>query len=106
MKKLTVLIIIIGLFTTSTKAQKRRIEADQKELKNTIKDKKEDRKVIAKDVAHLRLKKAVQGRKKVRHHRKNIHHQGKHLENNGVKHPIIKAKQKAKAEKEMEKSKS
>jgi hypothetical protein len=88
-----------------TKAQAQDNKADQKELKNTIIDKKEDKHEVGSDLAHLKIKSALRERREVRRHRRSITKQGEHLENHGVAHPITKAKHEAKAEKEMKESK-
>ena len=100
MKKFIMLLLLGTVLTTAASAQSNDKKEDQKNLKNTIKDKKEDKHEAGKDLAHLRVKSAVKGRSEVRHHRKSIHRQGEHLENHGVKHPIRKAKHEAKAEKD------
>jgi hypothetical protein len=105
MKKMTILLLMVLLFGTGAMAQKTSVKTDQKVLKNSIKDKKEDKHEAGKDLAHLRVKSALKGRKEVRSHRKSIHKQGEHLENRGVKHPITKAKHQVKTEKDVKKGK-
>lgn len=102
----TALFLFMGVVIANTGfAQTKDIKHDEKTLKNTIADKKEDRHEVGKDLAHLKVKKAMKERKEVRHHRRSIHHQAKHLNNHGVKHPIEKAKHQVKAEKEAKKGK-
>jgi len=101
MKKILVLFVIGAIFSNAAAAQTKDVKEDQKVLKNTIKDKKEDKHEAGKDLAHLRVKAAVNGRKEVRHHRKSIHKQGRHLKQHGVTHPIEKAKHKAKVDKDI-----
>ena len=101
MKKVIIFLLVSALFNTASTAQTKDVKKDQTVLKNTVKDKKEDKHEVGKDLAHLRLKKAVKERKEVKHHRKSIHKQGKHLKNNGVKHPIKTAKDKAKVDKDI-----
>ena len=105
MKKITTLFFAGIILSSSAMAQTKDVKADQKELKNTIEDKKEDKHEAGKDLVHLRVKPALAKRREVRRHRKSIHKQGEHLENHGVKHPIGKAKHEAKADKEMKKAK-
>ena len=86
-------------------SQTKDIKHDEKTLKNTVADKKEDRHEVGKDLAHLKVNKAIKERKEVRHHRRSIHQQAKHLNRHDVKHPITKAKHQVKAEKEAKKGK-
>lgn len=101
MKKIIIFLLMGGIFTTAVTAQTKDVKKDETVLKNTIKDKKEDRREAGKDLANLKVKAAVKERKEVRHHRKSIRRQGKHLRNHGVKHPIKTAKDKAKVDKDM-----
>jgi len=105
MKKIATLILISIVFSTAAMAQSKDVKTDQRNLKNTIKDKKEDKHEAGKDLAHLRIKPALEGRREVRRHRKSIHKQGEHLENHGIKHPIHRAKEQVKAEKDLKKGK-
>jgi len=105
MKKIAILFAIGIVLSTGAMAQTKDVKKDQKVLKNTIKDKKEDKHEVGNDLAHLRIKSAVKDRKEVRKHRKSIHKQGESLENRGVKHPIAKAKRQVKAEKDIKKGK-
>lgn len=84
-------------------AQQKDVATDKVVLKNTIKDKKTDKHEAGKDLANLRIKKAINGRKEVRKHRKSIRHQGKHLRRHGVKRPVHDAKSKAKVDKDIKK---
>ena len=100
------MLLIIGMVVSAgAMAQTTEVKKDQKVLKNTIKDKKEDKHEVGKDLAHFRVEKAVKGRKEVRRHRRSIHKQGEHLEKLGVKEPIDKAKHQVKAEKDAKKGK-
>ena len=103
MKKFMLLLLLGTVLTTAVSAQSKDVKDDKRVLKNTIVDKKEDRREAGKDVTHLRAKAALRHRREVRRHRKSIHRQGEHLENHGVKHPIRKAKYQAKAEKDARK---
>jgi len=105
MKKIAMFFFFAAVLCTGAMAQTKDVKNDETVLKNTIKDKKEDRKEAANDAAHLRLKSAIKGRKEVRHHRKSIHRQGEHLEDHGIKHPVTKAKHMAKSDKEAKKGK-
>ena len=100
MKKIVMLLLMGTVLSTAAIAQTKDVKDDKRVLKNTIKDKKEDRREVGSDVTHLRVKAAVRHHKEVRRHRKSIHRQGEHLEQHGVKHPIRKAKHQAKAEKD------
>ena len=106
MKKIAILVFIVFGFGAATMAQTKDVKNDQRVLKNSIKDKKEDKHEAGSDLAHLRVEKAIQGRKEVRRHRRSIHKQGKHLERHGVKNPIHKAKVQAKAEKDAKNGKN
>ena len=106
MKKIAVLLLTGVILSTGIRAQTKDVKSDQKDLKNTIKDKKEDRHEVGKDITHLKVKSALKDRKEVRHHRKSIHRQDEQLENQGVKHPTRKAKHQLKGEKELNKAKS
>ena len=103
MKKIMMLLLMGTLFITAATAQTKDVKDDQRVLKNTIKDKKEDKHEAGKDLAHLKVKAAIKGRKEVRHHRKSIHRQGQHLKKHGITHPIEKAKHKAKVDKDIKK---
>ncbi len=95
-----------AICSTAAFAQaKEEVKTEEKELKNTIEDKKEDKHEAGKDLAHLKIKSALKERKEVRHHRRKIHKIGEHLEDKGVNHPIDKAKHEAKADKELKKAK-
>ncbi len=95
------MLFIMGiLLSLGAMAQNKDVKNDQKVLKNTIVDKKADKHEAGKNLAHLRIKKALRGRREVRRHRRSIHRQGEHLESHGVKHPIHKAREQAKLEKE------
>ncbi len=105
MKKITMLLVISGIISTGAMAQQKEIKAEEKVLKNTIKDKKEDRQEAVKDLGHLKVKSAIKGRKEVRRHRKSIKKQGKNLKQKGVEHPIKKAKEQLKEEKDLKNEK-
>jgi hypothetical protein len=92
MKKNAILFFIGAVLSTGAIAQTKDIKHDEKVLKNTVADKKEDRQEAAKDLGHLKVKAALKERKEVRHHRRSIHRQGRHLERHGIKHPIKKAR--------------
>ncbi len=98
------LMMSVAIGTTGL-AQTKDIKQDEKKLKNSITDKKEDRHEAGRDLGHLRVKKALKERREVRHHRRSIHHQAEHLNDHGVKHPMQKARHQAKAEKEAKKGK-
>ena len=103
MKKIIFILLSVALSTgafAQTKA------ADTKKLENTIADKKADKHVAAHNLKHLRVTKALRGRREVRMHRRSIHRQGENLErNHGVKHPVTEAKEKVKANKDARKGK-
>jgi hypothetical protein len=105
MKKTTILLCIAIVLSAGAMAQTADVKNDEKALKSSVKDKKEDRHEAGKDLTHLKVKSAIKERKEVRSHRKSIHKQGEHLEAHGVKHPISKAKHQVKAEKEAKKGK-
>ena len=93
-----------ALFSAGAVAQSKEVKADKVVLKNTIKDKKADKHEMGKDLGKLKISKAIEERKEVRHHRWSIRKQGKHLRNHGVKHPIEKAKHEAKVDKDKKKN--
>lgn len=105
MKKIAILLLIGIGFSTGVMAQKSDVKKDEQVLKNSVKDKKEDKHEAGNDLAHLRIKSAMKERREIRRHKRSIRRQGEHLENHGVKHPITKAKRQVKAEKEMKKGK-
>lgn len=100
MKKIVTLLLTGILLSAGAMAQTKDIKKDQKVLKNTVADKKEDRHEVGKDIANLRVKRAVDDRQEVRQHRRSIRRQGRHLRHHGVKHPIQKAKHEAKVDKD------
>ena len=101
MKKI-ILCLFMGIAICScASAQTEQVKREQKTLKNSIKDKKEDKHEVAKDLSNGRVKAAVKDRKEVRRHRSSIRRQGKHLQRHGVKRPIHKAKVQAKKEKDI-----
>ena len=89
-----------ALFSAGAIAQSTHVKEEKMVLKNTIKDKKEDKHEMGKDLGKLKISKAIEERKEVRHHRWSIRRQGRHLRNKGVKHPIEKAKHEAKVDKD------
>lgn len=101
MKKIIIFLLVGALFNTVVKAQTKEVKKDEKVLKNTIKNKKEERREVGKDLAHLKIKGALQERKEVRHLRKSSHRQNKHLKRHGIKHPMKKAREKISDEKEI-----
>ncbi|MDP4263329.1 MAG: hypothetical protein Q8941_12455 [Bacteroidota bacterium] len=105
MKKIAILFFLGIIFSTGAMAQKSDVKKDETVLKNSVKDKKEDKHEAGNDLAHLRIKSAAKERREIRRHKKSIRRQGEHLEDHGVKHPVTKAKHQAKAEKEMKKGK-
>ena len=101
MKKLLVLIIAGFLCSTGLHAQPQTVKKEQKTLKTSIVDKKEDKHEVGNDLSHLRIKDAAQKRREVRRHKKSIHRQGEQLEKRGMKHPVHHAKVQAKKEKDL-----
>ena len=100
MKKILLALFLGAICSTGVMAQTKEIKNDKIVLKNTIKDKKEDKHEVGKDLAKLKLKSAIKERKEVRYHRRSINRQGKRLRRYGVKHPIEKAKHAAKVDKD------
>lgn len=92
MKKIILFLFIATCASTSMKAQTTEVKVEQKVLKTTIKEKKADRKEMGKDVANLRIKSAIKGRRYVRQHRKSANAQSRHLKKHGVKNPKARAK--------------
>jgi hypothetical protein len=99
MNKIIILLFVSFLATAGLFAQSPEVKQEQANLKNRVKDKKEDKHEVGNDLAHLRVKSALKGRREVRRHRKTIHNQGERLEKKGVKSPVTKAKRQAKNEK-------
>jgi hypothetical protein len=106
MKKSIVLLLIGIVFSIGAMAQEKdkNVKAEENHLSNNIVDKKEEKHEAGKDLAHLKVKSALNERKEVRARKKIIHRQDEHLEARGVKHPLEKAKHMAKAEKEEKKA--
>jgi hypothetical protein len=104
MKKIVFFIITGLVLCTGAMAQSKDIKDDKKDLKNSMIDKKEDKRETGKDLAHLKVHKAVKGHQEVGQHRRSIHKQGEHLEAHGVKHPRTTAKDQIKEEKEIKKN--
>ena len=100
MKKFIFLLLLGAVCSTGVMAQTKDIKNDKTVLKNTIKDKKEDKHEVGKDLSKLKIKAAIEDRKEVRSHRRSIHRQGRHLRRSGVRHPIEKAKHEAKVDKD------
>ena len=85
--------------TTETKVaiDKKKTE---NQLKNTIKEKKEEKKEVGNDLKHLKLDKAIEDRKDVRAVRRVEHKKARHLRKmHGVKNPIHKAEKEIREEK-------
>jgi hypothetical protein len=106
MKKNLILLMIGIIFSAGAMAQSndKYIKKDEKNLTNNVVDKKEDKHEEGKDLAHLKVKPALEKHKEVRARNKSINRQEDHLEAHGVKHPLMKAKHMAKAEKEEKKA--
>ncbi len=102
MKKV-ILFLLGAILTTGVFAQT--VKKEETKLTNTIVDKKQDKHVAGNNLKHLRVKRALRNRREVRRHRRYIHKTGEKLEDQGVKHPIHKAKVRAKAIKEANKGK-
>ncbi len=93
-------------FTTVAMAQSTdtKVEMDkkktEKQLKNVIKEKKDEKKEAGTDLKHLKLDKAIEDRKEVRADRRLEHKKARHLRNvHGVKNPIHKAQKEIREEK-------
>ena len=85
--------------TTETKVaiDKKKTE---NQLKNAIKEKKEEKKEVGNDLKHLKLDKAIKDRKDVRAVRRVEHKKARHLRKmHGVKNPIHKAENQIREEK-------
>ena len=100
MKKL-ILFLLGAVLTTGVFAQT--VNKEENKIANKIVDKKGDKHVAGRHLKHLRVKKALRTRREVRAHRRYIHRAGERLEDRGVKHPIHKAKLRAKAIKDAKK---
>ncbi len=98
MKKIIFLLLTGIVMSAGAMAQS--VQKEENKLKNTIKNKKEDKHEVGNHLAHFRMKAALHKRKEVRHHRRSINRQAEHLEARGVKHPVYKAKAQAKKEKD------
>lgn len=101
MKKNVILLLIGVALSAGTMAQTKVIKAEEKNLENSIKEKKEDRHEAGKDLKNFRIKSSLKGRKEVRRDRRSIHRQGAHLKKHGIKHPIENAKKEAKIDKDI-----
>ena len=104
MKKLLVVLLGVAL-TSGAMAQTKDVKMEEKQLKNTIKDKKMDKHEAGKDLKNVRMESAKDKRKEVRMHRKTIHREVRHLKNEGVEHPKRDAQRAAKKDKDIRKGK-
>lgn len=106
MKK--IIFILLGVvLTTGAMAQttEKKVQIDkrkdEKELKNEIAAKKDEKKEVGNDLTHLKIGAAVKDRKEVRADRRRIHRKARHIKKyHGVEHPIIKAQKQLKEDKE------
>lgn len=105
MKK-TIFILLSIALTSGVMAQTAAAKAEihkkenEKQLKNAVAEKKEEKHEVAHDLKHLKVGEAIEDRKDVRAERKVIHKKAKHLKKaHGAKHPIRKAQKQLKAEK-------
>jgi len=104
MKKAIFLLVCSAALAIGASAQSKDLKEDKKDLKNTVRDKQEEKKDTRKDVGHLKLRSAMKENKEVGKDRRSIHQQGQHLKTeHGVKHPIAKAKHEVHEEKEAKK---
>lgn len=92
MKKL--LVVLLGLSLTAgamaqTDPQKK---AEMRELRSDVREKKAASHKVNKDITHVRVKKAVHDHKAVARKNKEIRHDSKNLRDQGVSHPVAKAK--------------
>jgi hypothetical protein len=104
-KKIFLLLVIGTGISAGAMAQSNSVKTDQRILKNTVADKKEDKHEVGNNLQHLRVKSAMRGHREVKRHRRSIHKQGENLERRGVAHPVEHAKKQVKAEKDMKKGK-
>lgn len=99
MKNIALLLLLMGVFSISAVAQSHQVKTEQRTLKNSIKDKKEDKHAVGNNLRHLRVKSALKGRREVRRHRRSIRRQDERLERHGQNNPMNKAKRQAKDDK-------
>lgn len=98
------LFFILGAFlTTAAFAQTETKKQDESHLRTDIREKKEEKHEVAKDVDHLNFKAAKADHKDVVTEKKAIHRHATRLKNRGVKHPINRAKHQIHAQDEAKK---
>jgi hypothetical protein len=102
MKKLSFVIMGLAL-TTISFAQTTPKKTEEKQLRNDIREKHEENHEVAKDVAHLNIKKAKADHKDVVTEKKAMHHHSAQLKRRGVKHPVSRAKHQIHAQDEAKK---
>jgi len=98
------LMFLVGIIlTTLSFAQTTPKKVEEKQLRTDIRDKKQDKHVVTKDVAHLRLKDAKADHRNVVADNHSISHHSNQLKRRGVKHPISRAKHQIHAQDEAKK---
>lgn len=97
MKKL--LFVLLG-FTLSgaVMAQVPEKKAEMKDLRTDVRNKKDDKHQVNKDLSHARVKKAMKDHKAVAAENKDMRKDSRRLKNQGVEHPIVKAKRQVKVQ--------
>lgn len=102
MKKL--LFILFGAtLTTLTFAQTTPKKVEEKELRHDIREKREEKHEVGKDVTHLKVKKAMADHKDVVTEKKAQNRHAAQLRRRGVKHPVSRAKHQIHAQDEAKK---
>lgn len=92
MKK--ILVVLLGLsLTAGVMAQTDpKKKEEMKDLRTDVREKKAAKHKVNHDLAHVRVKKAVQDHKEVARENKDIRNDSKRLKSRGVSHPVTKAK--------------
>ena len=102
MKKLLFLLLGAGL-TTISFAQTTPKKVEEKELRHDIREKREEKHEVGKDVTHLNIKKAKADHKDVVTEKKAERRHAAQLRRHGVKHPVSRAKHQIHAQDEAKK---
>ncbi|HWK07010.1 MAG TPA: hypothetical protein VNS58_25420 [Puia sp.] len=102
MKKL-LFILLGGTLTSLGFAQTTPKKVEEKELRHDIREKREEKHEVGKDLAHLNIKKARADHKDVVTEKKAEHRHAAQLKRQGVKHPVSRAKHQIHAQDEAKK---
>jgi Ni/Co efflux regulator RcnB len=97
MKRL--LFVLLGFtFSAAVMAQVPEKKAEMKDLRTDVREKKDAKHQVNKDVSHVRVKKAIKDRKVVAAENRDMRKDSRRLKRQGVSHPIVKAKRQVKVQ--------